>query len=412
MIAKISTGRSIQGMLNYNEQKVKKGAASLILANGYADEAGALSFYDKLGGFSELTHKNQRTKTNAVHISLSFSANDKVDTPTMQAIADSYMEQIGFGDQPYLVYRHFDTSHPHIHLVTTNIRADGSRINMHNLGKTKSEAARKWIEEEFRLVKAEEQKPKTLKPLHIEKAQYGKGETKTTIGDIVEQVVKNYKYASLPELNAILSQFNINASRGEPGTRQYENGGLVYSITDDKGHKLGVPIKASALQAKPTLKNLQKRFARNRELRKRDIPRLRGAIDQVLSSDQLHTKESLQQALKKKGIVAIFRTNAEGRNYGITFVDNVNRVAFKGSDLGKEYGVNAMINRMEGKPAAEKEALSIKQSDKAFSMEPNKYETPDLSGLRNLLEALTSGYAEEEVAYGFRKKKKRRSKNL
>lgn len=399
-------------MLNYNEQKVNRGTASLILANGYADEAGTLTFYEKLEAFTALTNKNQRTKTTAVHISLSFSANDKVDTPTMQAIADSYMEQIGFGDQPYLVYRHFDTSHPHIHLVTTNIRADGSRINMHNLGKTKSEAARKGIEDAFKLVKAEEQKPETLKPLHIEKAQYGKGETKTTIGDIVEQVVKNYKYASLPELNAILSQYNVTASRGEPGSQQYENGGLVYSITDDKGQKLGVPIKASALQSKPTLKNLQKRFASNKELRKRDIPRLRGAIDQVLAPNQLHTKESLQQALKKKGIAVIYRTNAEGRTYGITFVDNVTRAAFKGSDLGKGYSVNAILNRMAGKPTTEAEALPIIRKEKPISMEPASFKTPDLSGLRELLEILTSGYADEDIAYGFRKKKKSRKKNL
>ncbi|MGB3180576.1 MAG: relaxase/mobilization nuclease domain-containing protein [Cyclobacteriaceae bacterium] len=130
-------------MLNYNEKKVKKGTASLILTNGYTDQVSNLSFYDKLEAFTELNSKNQRTKTNAVHISLSFFANDKVDTHTMQVIVDSYMEQIGFGDQPYLVYKHFDTNHPHIHLVTTNIRSNGSRINMHNLGKTKSEAARK-----------------------------------------------------------------------------------------------------------------------------------------------------------------------------------------------------------------------------------------------------------------------------
>ncbi|MGB3180577.1 MAG: hypothetical protein WBB45_04265 [Cyclobacteriaceae bacterium] len=159
----------------------------------------------------------------------------------------------------------------------------------------------------------------------------------------------------------------------------------MYSITDDKGQKVGVPVKASSLKAKPTLKNLQKRFGRNKELRKKDIPRLRRTIDQILSADQLHTKESLQQALKKKGIAAIFRTNAEGRTYGITFVDNVTRTAFKGCDLGRQYSVNALLNRMEGGQATEPEALPIKQKDEAFSMKPISYKPQNLTGLKELI---------------------------
>ncbi|MGB3180465.1 MAG: relaxase/mobilization nuclease, partial [Cyclobacteriaceae bacterium] len=263
--------------------------------------------------------------------------------------------------------------------------------------------------DDFNLIKAEEQKPNTLKPLYIEKAQYGKGETKATIESIVEQVIKSYKYTSLPELNAILSQYNVTASRGEPGSHQFfENGGLVYSITDDTGQKIGVPVKASSLKAKPTLKNLQKRFARNKELRKRDTPRLESTIEQILNEDQLHTKESLQQALKKKGVAAIFRTNAEGRTYGITFVDNVTRAAFKGSDLGKEYSANALLNRMDGKPVIQSNGILTRSSENSYKMTPRRWKTPDLLIIRDLLSSLTNGYSEEDIAYGFRKRKSKK----
>ncbi len=56
------------------------------------------------------------------------------------------MSKIGFGDQPYLVYQHFDARHPHIHIVTTNIKSDGSRIKTHNIGRNQSERARREIE--------------------------------------------------------------------------------------------------------------------------------------------------------------------------------------------------------------------------------------------------------------------------
>jgi uncharacterized protein YijF (DUF1287 family) len=53
------------------------------------------------------------------------------------------MEKIGFGEQPYLIYKHEDAGHPHIHIVSTTIKADGSRINTHNIGRNQSEKQEK-----------------------------------------------------------------------------------------------------------------------------------------------------------------------------------------------------------------------------------------------------------------------------
>lgn len=64
------------------------------------------------------------------------------------------MDKIGFGDQPYLIYQHHDAGHPHIHITSINVQDNGKRIDMHNIGKDKSEPARKEIEEAFNLVKA------------------------------------------------------------------------------------------------------------------------------------------------------------------------------------------------------------------------------------------------------------------
>ncbi|WP_370583478.1 relaxase/mobilization nuclease domain-containing protein [Pedobacter sp. ASV12] len=59
------------------------------------------------------------------HISLNFEASEKIDNTKMQQIAIAYMELIGFGDQPYLVYRHNDIAHQHTHIATTSIQRDG-----------------------------------------------------------------------------------------------------------------------------------------------------------------------------------------------------------------------------------------------------------------------------------------------
>src|ERR1700749_837480 len=161
MVAKIITGKKLRGALHYNEKKVSEGQAELILANGFAGDIDQMNFHQKLQRFENLIMLKPSVKTNTLHISLNFDAVEKLDDETLQKIAITYMEKIGFGDQPYLAYRHHDAEHDHLHIVTTNIQAKGEAINLHNIGWLKSNPAREEIEIEFNLVKA---KSKLYKP--------------------------------------------------------------------------------------------------------------------------------------------------------------------------------------------------------------------------------------------------------
>lgn len=155
MVARIITGRSIRGLLHYNENKVDEGEASLIMASGFAGEIERMNFMQKLNRFNLLTQMKPNVKTNAVHISLNFHSSEKINNQKLQQIASAYMEKIGFGDQPFLVYRHDDSAHLHLHIVSTNITSQRERMELHDIGRKLSEPARKAIEEEFGLVKAE-----------------------------------------------------------------------------------------------------------------------------------------------------------------------------------------------------------------------------------------------------------------
>src|SRR5690606_17343273 len=129
-----------------------------------------------------------------------------------------------------------------------------------------SEAARKAIEETFGLVKAQQRKQVSykLKPVNATKVQYGKSATKRAIQNVLEHVLDKYKYNSLPQLNAILNQYNITADRGHENSRVFQNRGLLYKVLDSQGNPIGVPIKSSLFYNKPTLKNLEKRFSANK----------------------------------------------------------------------------------------------------------------------------------------------------
>jgi hypothetical protein len=210
---------------------------------------------------------NENVKRNSVHISLNFDVTEKgISKERLMEIADTYMEKIGFSEQPYLVYQHHDAGHPHIHIISIKVRADGSRIDMQNIGRNQSEKARKEIEISYGLVPAEKHKREkelVAKPINANKVEYGRTETKRAITNVLDKVLKNYKYTSLPELSAVLQQYNVVADRGTENSRIFQNRGLVYSILNESGEKVGVPIKASDFYSHPTLKFLEERFILN-----------------------------------------------------------------------------------------------------------------------------------------------------
>lgn len=348
MVAKITTPKSIEAALNYNEKKVQKKNAVCLHAANYLKESKEMNFYQKLAGFERLNSLNERATTKTLHVSLNFDPSEKLAENKLLQIASDYMSKIGFGEQPYLVYKHEDAGHPHIHIVSTTIKHDGSRINTHNIGRNQSEKARKEIEKIYGLIKAERQQQSRspgIKAVDAEKAVYGKVETKRSISNVVSAVFSQYKFTSLPEFNAALKQFNVVADRGKEEGRIYKNRGLVYRILDATGNKAGVPIKASSISCKPILDNLEKKFTVNETAKDALKPFVKIKLDDCLSQSPSTIKE-LMEHLKQKNIYTVLRQNIEGRLYGITFVDNQNKVVFNGSDLGKGYSAVALQSRL------------------------------------------------------------------
>ncbi len=337
-------------MLNYNENKVRSVEAQLLMAAGFPRDATELSFNSKLARFDMLIRLNAGVKTNTLHITLNFSRKETLDNELLCSIAADYMERIGFGGQPYLVYRHYDAAHPHVHIATVNVDAAGNRIETHNIGRNQSEVARKAIEEDYGLIKAEDQKNETayhLPPARLDRAAVGKRATKSELSRIILEVTGSYRFTSLPELNAVLGQFCVWANPGQEGSRLREKNGLLYQLLDSRGDPSGTPIKASAFYNTPTLKNLQKRYTQNETERKPYGQRLKHLLDRAMS--KAADGPAFTAALRSQGIRILLRENIQGQVYGVTFIDNATRSVFNGSDLGKQYGAKALMERLLAK---------------------------------------------------------------
>jgi hypothetical protein len=348
MVAKITTPKSIEAALNYNEKKVQQGNALCLYAANFLNDANNMNFYQKLNAFERLNNLNERATTRTLHVSLNFDPSEKLSENKLVEIASLYMDKIGFGEQPFLIYKHTDAGHPHIHIVSTTIKDDGSRISTHNIGRNQSEKARKEIEELFGLVKADRQQTLIrpgIMPVDVKKAIYGKTETKRSIANVVGAVFNQYKFCSLPEFNAALKQFNVVADHGKENGRIFKNRGLVYRILDADGNKIGVPIKASSISCKPTLGNLEKKFINNESSKDVLKQRMKNTIDSWVQTSPGSMK-NLIDSLSRQNIYTALRQNAEGRLYGITFVDNQNKVVFNGSDLGNGYSASGLQSKL------------------------------------------------------------------
>ena len=427
MVAVIKSSSSINNTLYYNENKVKQKAADLIHSSGFVKDTELLTLNDKLKCFKKLTQLNQQTKLNSVHISLNFDPSEKLSVDILTQIADTYMDRIGFGNQPYLVYQHNDSGHPHIHIVTTNIQRNGKRISMQNIGRNQSEKARKEIEFEFKLVQADTHKLKQayqLNAFNSQKVLYGKADTKRSITNVLDVVLSKYKYSSLAELNAVLQGYNIVADRGSKDSRTYKNDGLVYRILNDKQEKIGVPIKASAIYNNPGIKFLNKKFSQNKPLKEPFMVRPKNAIDHYFLQNNTPSLTALISALQKERIQVVVRKNDLGVIYGMTYVDHQNKCVFNGSELGKPYASNAILERCEHKQNIGKDQLikpeskitgevqhkNLKTNEQQLnSTEPSN--TTDTSLLKELMKSAYEGSLATELLTENTKKKKRKLRN-
>src|SRR5690606_1401867 len=115
MIAKQSIGSSFMGALNYNLKKMnspdKKARAELLATNFISLEKGMIK--KEVDLVVSLNPALQRT---SYHTGLTFASGEKISIEKLLAIAREYMERMCFDNNPYFIFRHHDSSHPHCHI--------------------------------------------------------------------------------------------------------------------------------------------------------------------------------------------------------------------------------------------------------------------------------------------------------
>ena len=337
MIAKISATENLGGALGYNFKKVEKGEASILLAAElYQDKEGTYTMAKVFADMQALIPEKCRTKKTVFHCSLNPHPDEKLSNETLMQIAKEYMEALGYGKQPYIVFKHNDIVREHIHIVSLRVDSRGRKIN-DKFEKRRSKKITDTLEKRFGLIPSSKVADKAVE--ETTKVDIGKGNIKEQVSNVVRMVMKHYHFCSLGELNAILSVYNLAVEEIKTEFRGKKYDGLVYVPTDEKGNKLSTPIHASDIGRGVGYTAVQNRMQKSKQAIKPLISIIRYRVLQTMRTSP-QTEEELRQRLEEQDLRAVIRKNESGRIYGITFIDDKAGIALNGSRLGKGYAAN------------------------------------------------------------------------
>ena len=337
MIAKISATENLGGALGYNFKKVEKGEANILLAAElYQSKEGRYTMEDVLADMEALIPKNCRTKKTVFHCSLNPHPDEKLSDELLAQIAKGYMEALGYGKQPYIVFKHNDIAREHIHIVSLRINGEGKKIN-DKFEKRRSKKITDTLERKYNLIPSSKIADKVMN--ETPKIDTTRGNIKEQVANIVRMVLKHYRFCSLGELNAILSAYNLTVEEVKTEFRGKKYDGLVYVPTADKSNKVSTPIHASDIGRGVGYTAILNRIQKSKQAIKPLIPTIRNKVLQTMRTSP-KTEEELRQRLEEQSLRVFIRKNESGRIYGITFIDDKEGIALNGSRLGKGYAAN------------------------------------------------------------------------
>ena len=340
MVAKISVGSSLYGAIAYNGEKINEAQGRLLTTNRiYNDGSGKVDIGKAMEGFHTFLPPQMKVEKPVVHISLNPHPEDVLTDAELQDIAREYLEKLGFGNQPYLVFKHEDIDRHHLHIVTVRVDENGKCISDKN-NYYRSKQITRELERKYGLHDAERRNRRLDTPLC--KVDVSAGDVKKQVGNTLKALNGQYRFQTMGEYRALLSLYNMTVEEARGNVRGREYHGLVYSVTDDKGNKVGNPFKSSLFGKSAGYEAVQKKFARSKqEIKDRKLADMtKRTVLSVLEGT--YDKEKFVSRLREKGIDTVLRYTEEGRIYGATFIDHRTGCVLNGSRMGKELSANAL----------------------------------------------------------------------
>ena len=312
--------------LQYNESKVAEGKATVVYSQGLDNPDRPLETFERY------ERGSRRCEKPSFHMSINPSVTDGMTEEQVVAFARDLMEGLGYGDQPFIIYRHNDIDREHYHIVSVRVRADGRKISdkyeHRRCQELMKELAPKYG---FTVGKGEEQEEgeKKKKPDKIIYQRFDpeKGDYMKQMEELVAQAMK-YHFTTGEQFKMLMRQFGVEVDVQGRGRMTV----MTFAGIDPKtGRKCTAPIPARDL-AVPSIEEIQKHIDdAKKEKRDREKQRVANLARIALKhgTSELHTR----RILRKQNIGIVFSRTRDGRIFGVTFIDHQTRCVFKTSEL-------------------------------------------------------------------------------
>lgn len=240
MVIKIHQVASTENALMYNEKKVKEGVAT------FFDSKNTLSanpfMYNKnhrLKNLLDIEKMNPRVKNKCLHISFNPSIEDYLklnDTIIRQEIS-KMMEHMGYGNQPYFVYKHKDLERVHFHVVSTRINCETGKKIKDNYEQRKLQQFIKELEQKYHLTQKE---TKEQPDFHFSPRSRN---IKQNLENLFAHLNQITEITSKEMYNEALKVFNVEIKKSGRGH--------IVLVCDENGNPIRYPIRLSNFKEGP-----------------------------------------------------------------------------------------------------------------------------------------------------------------
>ena len=240
MVIVIHQSLSTQNALFYNEKKVEQKKATFFQSgNTPTINPFVGTKHDRSNILKEIEARNSRVKQKCLHISVNPTVSDLVilgDTGIRTEIK-KLMEHLGYGNQPYFVYKHADLDRIHFHIVSTRIDQQTGKKIKDNYEKEKVQRFIKSLEQVYDLTKELNQVQSNLK------FSAGSRNLKHNLENLFCQLNQIESVSTKQLYDKSLELFNVEIRRSGRGH--------VVFIKDGNGNPVRYPIRLSEFEERP-----------------------------------------------------------------------------------------------------------------------------------------------------------------
>ena len=325
MIVKIlgSASSNFHGV-QYNDKKVEKGAGELMLMKNFPSFINESSSQEEVRNYLKSISKNEKVKKPQFHavISTKFQQHSKEE---LTKVAEDFMQEMGYGNQPFIVIFHNDTENNHVHIISTRVdKSTGKKLN-----------------DSYEKLKAQKALTDVMERI------YGKNNE-----EIISKLL-SYNISSLKQLEILMERNGFKLAKNKNDKNALDilkNGVREKTINGNQLVFSNVKNDNRTKQIKAIL-NKYKEVYSNKVFKVEDRRHLEKMLPEEKQKENWKPKIEFESELQKKlrevfGIDVVFhqvdeksqsKEKSEGglRPFGYTLIDHKTETIYKGSEILK-----------------------------------------------------------------------------